>query len=205
MALATYSDLKDAIATWLARSGDTKITGNAADYVTMAQAYLNRTLRVREMETTTTFTTTDGSTNLPDDFLAWRRVTYQGDTYVSLEYLNPDVFYRVHNTAVEGVPTHFTIEGSDIIVRPYDDDTNHSLLYYAKLAAFDDDDDADWLLTAYPDLYLSAAMVEANSMLMNADHAALWAQKRDAIIDQLQRLSEKHKGPAAIIPIGNFY
>lgn len=202
MALADYADLKDSVASWLARVADTEITSNAADFITLAEAYFNRTLRVRQMETVTTFNTTDGSTNLPDDYLAWKRLTWLGDTYMSMEYVLPDMLVRMHPANEAGVPAVFTIESDNLIVRPTDDDTEFSFLYYAKVPALVDDTDTNWLLTAHPDLYLAAALAEANAFIINPDHAGLWAQKRDAIIDDIQRLSEKTKGPARIIPIG---
>jgi hypothetical protein len=205
VALATCSDLKSAVATWLARSGDTQITSNVADFIEMAEGHLNRNLRTRQMETVQTFTTTDGSTNLADDYLAWKRLTYLGDTYVPLEYVSPDMLIRAHPAVEAGTPNLFTIEGSDIIIRPTDDDTDFEFLYYAKLSALEDDTDTNWLLNEYPDLYLSATLAEANAFLINPDHAALWAMKRDSIIADIMRLNEKTKGPARIIPIGSFY
>jgi hypothetical protein len=205
LALSTFDGLKTAVGTWLARSGDTQITNNVADFITLADAYLNRNLRVRPMETGLTFTTTSGERNLPDDYLAWRRMTWLGDTYVSLEYLQPDVFNRWYPAAEEGTPRVFTIEGNTLKIRPTDDTTSFSFLYYAKIPAMEDDDDSNWVLESHPDLYLAATLAEANAFLVNPDHAALWAQKRDALIAQLQMLSEKTKGPARVIPVGPYY
>ena len=205
MALSTYNGLKDSVGSWLARSGDTQITNNVADFITLADAYLNRNLRTRRMETVSTFTTTSGERNLPDDYLAWRRLTWLGDTYVSLEYLNPDVFNRWYPAVEAGTPRTFTIEGDTIKIRPTDDVTSFSFLYFAKIPAMSDDDDSNWVLEHHPDLYLAAALAEANAFLVNPDHAALWAQKRDALIAQVIALSEKTKGPGRIVSIGPYY
>jgi hypothetical protein len=205
MALSTCAELKEMVATWLGRPADTQITSNVADFVTLAEAYLNRNLRVRQMETVSTFNTVDGSTNLPDDYLAWKRMTWLGTPNISLEYVSPDLLRRAHTTAEEGTPSMFTIEGSDLIFRPYDDDTEFAFLYYAKLSPLSDDTDTNWLLDQNPDLYLAATMVEANSFLLNSDHASLWASKREGIINEMLRLSEKTKGPLRVIPIGNTY
>jgi hypothetical protein len=205
MALATCSDLKSAVATWLARSGDTQITSNVSDFIEMAEAHINRNLRVRQMETVQTFMTTSGVANLADDYLAWKRMTWLGDTYVSLEYVTPDMLNRAHPAVEDGIPSLFTIQGSDIIIRPTDDTTNFEFLYYAKLTALSADGDTNWLLDQNPDLYLAATLAEANAFLINPDHASLWAAKRDNIIDQMSRLSEKTKGPSRIIPIGTWY
>jgi hypothetical protein len=205
MALSTYANLQDSIASWLARVGDTQITTNAADFITMAEAYFNRHLRVRQMETIQSTTTTEGVINLPDDYLAWKRLTWLGDRYNSLEYLGPDMFNIAHRGVEAGIPINFTIEGLNIKTRPYDDDTTLEFLYYAKVSALSDDTPTNWLLTAHPDLYLAASLAEANAFLINPEHAQLWALKRDEIMSQIAVLSEKTKGPSRIVPIGTFY
>lgn len=40
MALATYGDLQTAVASWLARAGDSVVTGSVADYITLCEARL---------------------------------------------------------------------------------------------------------------------------------------------------------------------
>lgn len=67
MSLATYADLETAVAAWLARSGDSVVTGSVADYITLCEARLaygsgepedpdqsfyTAPLRIRAMETT---------------------------------------------------------------------------------------------------------------------------------------------------------
>jgi hypothetical protein len=205
MALSTCSELKEAVATWLARSGDTQIVDNVGDFIAMAEAYINRHLRVRDMETHMIVTTVDGGTNLPDDYLAWRTMTWLGDVYAVLDYLHPDMLTRYFADNASGPPRAFTIEGGDLVVRPIDDSTELDFLYYAKPSPLVDDDDTNWLLTAHPDLYLSAALAEANAFLINPDHASLWGQKRDIILNDIKVLSEKTKGPTRVIPIGSFY
>ena len=49
MAISTYSELKTAIADWMARSD---VSGSAADFITLGEARLNRLLEV--VATTTT-------------------------------------------------------------------------------------------------------------------------------------------------------
>lgn len=64
MTLASYSDLETAVANWLARVGDTNVTSNVADFITLCEARMaygsdetkgafpSRPLRIRAMETT---------------------------------------------------------------------------------------------------------------------------------------------------------
>lgn len=202
MALDTYSDLKDAIAAWHARVADAKITTNAADFVTLAEAYFNRNIRVRQMETVQTVTTTSGIANVADDYLAWKRMTWLGEPYNSLSYKHPNVFNALHPSVEEGVPVSFTIEGDTIKVRPYDDSTSLEFLYYAKIPALSDSNTSNWLLAAHPDLYLAGCLAESNAFLLNPEHATLWAQKRDSIIGQLTGLSIQTNAPSAMQAMG---
>jgi hypothetical protein len=202
MAVTTYDGLKDSIASWLARVADTQITGNAADFITLAEAHLNRNLRVRQMESVQTFTTSSGIANVSDDYLAWKRLTYLATPRNSIAYRHPSVFEAMHPEVVEGVPVSFTIEGNSIKIRPYNDDTDFEFLYYEKIAALDDDNTTNWVLTEHPDLYLAAALAEANAFLLNPEHATLWAQKRDSILGQIELLSIQTNAPSAMQPLG---
>src|SRR5205823_6475150 len=60
LALANYTDVQTAIATWLAAAGDAEVTGNAADFILLAEQRINRgaegsypspPLRLQAMET----------------------------------------------------------------------------------------------------------------------------------------------------------
>jgi hypothetical protein len=202
MALDTYSGLQDSIASWLARVADTQITGNAADFITLAEAHLNRNLRVRQMETVQTFTTSSGVASLSDDYLGWKRLTYMATPRNAIAYRHPNDFEAMHPEVVEGVPVSFTIEGGAIKIRPYDDDTEFEFLYYDKIEALSDDNTSNWLLTEHPDLYLAASLAEANAFLLNPEHATLWAQKRDTILGQIELLSIQTGAPSAMHPSG---
>ena len=53
MALTTYTELKASIADWLNRSD---LTAAIADFISLAEAQIERTLRTRQMLTRTTLT-----------------------------------------------------------------------------------------------------------------------------------------------------
>lgn len=199
MAITTNAQLKTAIASWLARSD---LTDNLQDFVTLFEAWANRNLRVRQMETLSTITTTDGSTNLPDDYLAWRKLIWNASTEAAMEYVAPEMFHRFYPSSDDGTPRFFTIEGSTLKTRPVDDSTGFVLNYYAKLDGLSADSDTNWLLDEHPDLYLAGSLVEANAFLLNPDHASLWAGKRDTIAEEIRRLSNVTKGPAQIRSMG---
>src|SRR6185312_222580 len=50
MGLSTYSDLQTAVASWLAKSSDSAITGKAPDFVTLAESRIKDDLKTLAME-----------------------------------------------------------------------------------------------------------------------------------------------------------
>ena len=72
MALATYANLKAAVAAWLSRADQTT---NIVDFITLAHDKLMRTLRTREMETIDTAMSISAETNtVPTLWLETRNI-----------------------------------------------------------------------------------------------------------------------------------
>jgi hypothetical protein len=74
LSLTTYAGLKAAALRWVKRSGGTTVDDAMDDIVDLAEARLNRALRVAEMEASATVTLTSGVGALPTDYLEWREV-----------------------------------------------------------------------------------------------------------------------------------
>jgi hypothetical protein len=196
MALTTYSELVSAVSSWM--RGRSDISTVIPDFIALFEATANRVLRVRAMETSGTITMSSGVGTLPTDYLAWKRMTWPGDTVMQLEYVHPDWRRAAYPTQPAGVPKVFTIEGTSIITSPYDsDNTSLNFLYYAKVPALTASATTNWLMTAHPDLYLYGTLVEANAWDLNAEHAALWKARRDELFGELMRLDLHTRGPSA--------
>jgi hypothetical protein len=69
--------------------------------------------------------------------------------------------------------------------------------YFQKSPALSDGAPADWLLSAYPDLYLFGSLVEAEMFGVNDERAPLWKACRDEIFDEIEKLSNKIRGAGA--------
>ena len=71
MAIGTYAELQTAVANWLDR-GDP--TDRIVEFIDLAEARMNRNLRLRLMETTATGTLTAGTReyDLPTDYIQAR-------------------------------------------------------------------------------------------------------------------------------------
>lgn len=176
MALATYDDLKSALVTWLARDGDTAITSNAADFVSLAGARLNRDLPLRMMHTTTTLTGTTSSRSiaLPSDFI--EPVALFLTTFGEQTMLKPLVAGNFEYGTTSETPTAWCINGSNIDLDTPCDQAHTFSFRYRKSFTLSDSETTNWLLTNHPDCYLAACMVEA-CVFTDDERASSWEQR----------------------------
>ncbi len=198
MTIQTYSDLQAAVANWLARSD---LAANIPDFITIFEAVANRRLRVRQQEIAATLNPSSGVATLPADYLAWRRVTWTGQTNRELEYVHPSYLHALYPTAPAGPPRLFTIEGATLTVAP-SDDSALTFDYFQKTPALSASNATNWLLAAYPDLYLFGSLAEAHGFVKDADSLSLWASRRNELFDEVERLDARTRGPAGIRVMG---
>lgn len=155
MALATYDDIKGGVANWLFDRPD--LAPMAPDFVTLFESDMNRIARTRHQLTTAILTPdADGVADIPADYLEFRQVTALTNprrnlSLVTPSYMNEKVPYPTSNC-----PAFFTIDGNTITVKPYTT-SDIEFIYWAKIPALADDMPSNWLLQAYPNLYLFGA------------------------------------------------
>lgn len=204
MAISTYANLQSAISEWLARPDLT--TSQLQNLISLFEAYANRKLRVRQMETSETLTTSSGVASLASDFLETRSLTWtssDSSTSRQIGYVTPAWLRGRYNSADSGDPVVYTIEGSNIVIRMVDDTASaFSHRYYQKIPALSDSATTNWLLTAHPDAYLFGSLVEAQAFIIDADKAGLWKLRRDEVCEEIQKLSNANRGAGPQRPIG---
>lgn len=198
MAITTFAELQTAIANWLVRDD---LTAVIPDFIRLFEVRVNRTLRVRQMETIATLSPTGGLAALPADFLEWKYLTYTGTTAVNLEYVTPAVMTQMYPDTPADIPAVFTINANGIQVMPTTSDSL-TLGYYASIAALSDSNTSNWLLAAYPDAYLFGSLVEGNAYVMEPDAGALWKQRADEVMSEILRLDSYTRGPASVRSYG---
>jgi hypothetical protein len=181
MAIGTYAQLKSAVETWLSRQGDSDITGNAGDFVSLAGARLNRDLPLRMMQTTTTLTGTASSRELalPTDYIEpyALHLTTSGQEAV----LKPEVAGNFLYGTIAGTPTAWCINGANIDLDVPCDQAHTFSFRYRKTFTLSDSETTNWLLTNHPDCYLAAVMVEA-CVFADDPRASGWEQRLQAAI-----------------------
>jgi hypothetical protein len=199
MTLQTYSDLTAAIGNWLQRSD---LTAMFPNFVTLFESEANRRLRVRQQQTLGDLTPSGGIVALPADYLSWTRLTWAGTPTGDLDFAHSSWLLSTFPNGPAGIPRHFTIIGNDIVVRPVDpDNTTLELEYFQKIPSLQANS-TNWLMTEHPDLYLFGALTEAQAYTVNAETAALWKARRDELFDEIEKLSNKSRGPGTVRTMG---
>jgi hypothetical protein len=195
MAITTYAQLKSAVASWAHR---TNISDSVvSDFVTLAEAEFNRALRCVQQETRDTLSVTSRYTALPTDFLEMRRIEYDNSPVYPLNSMTPYQQTAYRQTEPSGVPLYYSIVGTDLEVVPTQSSVTLDILYYAKIPALSDSNTTNWLLTAYPDLYLSECLRQVAIYTKDDASVARYGQQVADAIQTIKRndVAKRWSGP----------
>lgn len=184
MALANYSDLQTSLANWMRRSGNTAFIAVAPDIIALAEKRVNGDLDARLQDTVATLSTVAGTQTVasPTDVVNIRSLTLQSSPNVVLDYLTPDQFNTQYADGTSEKPRAFTIIGTNIYLGPVPDAVySIQCIYKALVPALSSGSPTNWLLTNYPQVYLSACMVTAARYLRQpadvvADYETLYSE-----------------------------
>lgn len=179
MSIATYADLKSAVANWLNRSN---LTARIPDFIALAEtrmmygardgAMVCEPLRIRAMETSADVAVSGQSAALPAGYLQARRFYLNSQPIAELDYVVPDLFWRTYISVDTARPRRFTVEGENFLFGPTPDAAyTGKILYYKKLAALAADADTNWVLANAPGVYLHGALAEAHFFARNSEKA----------------------------------
>ena len=203
MALSTYSELQASIADWLNR---TDLTTAIVDFITLAEAQFNRTIRVSQMEQRATTNTVagDGYLSLPEDYLMMRNIQLNSNPVRSLDYLTPEEIDKFYDSSESSKPAAYTIVGNEFQLAPTPDATYEvEISYYQKIAALSDTNTSNWLLESYPDMYLYGALIQAEPYLKNDQRIVLWKSALQLAQDELIKADRKHRWSGSSMRIMN--
>jgi len=194
MAISTYTELKAAIADYLARSD---LTSAIPDYVTLCEAKLNRELHCRQMEVRATTTVDTASTSpefitLPNYFQAMRWIRLSSVAgKPRLEYMSPTQLteFRYGGANASGRPLKFTILASEIELCPTPDENYTVEMVYRRYIPALSGNETNWLLTLAPDVYLYGALMEAAPYLQHDERIPVWSNGFNGAIAALNKLN----------------
>jgi len=200
MAITNYSELQTAVANWLHRSDLTSII---PDFITLAETAINRQLRIRSMEVSTTVTATANTraVALPASWLEGKRVYISSSpTKPALEFMSPEDYWDRYVSTTTGTPEVFTIEADNLQLGPIPDAAyQFDVLYYKQPGALSTT--AHPTFTANPDLYLFGALVEAQPYVKDDKRFPLWQARFQNALDEARRKDQADRHSGSILRI----
>jgi len=209
MALGTFTELKDAIADWLDRSD---LTARIPDFITLAEARLNRDLRIRPMEVRSSMETTSGQRyfNLPGGYIQMRNIQINTNPITPLEYITPEMLDRLYGSNSTGKPRAYTLIGDEIQLAPIpDSDYTLEMAFYEKFTPLGDGTagtvTSNWLTTNAPDVLLYGALLEAEPFIKNDERIGLWLNAYNGSIKKIQDADARDRHSGSAMRIRNIY
>jgi hypothetical protein len=188
MALATYADLQTSVGSFLNRADLTSI---APDFITLAEGQINRRLMkdgpVRQMMGRSDATIDDEFIAVPDDFLG-ARAMYLAPNYLPLEFVSPEEIVRRKTLYPDesGDPQCFSVVGAEFQFWPWNDGTfTGELTYWKTIPALSVSNTSNWLLTAYPDVYLYTSLIQSAPYLRDDARLSVWGALAETALSDL--------------------
>lgn len=196
MALDTYANLLSAVGDWFA---DTSLSSQAADAVTLLEAELNRTLRVRRMENLSTSTTTVAGTqsySWPTGFLECRNSPYIVQSSAAnrvLQYVTPSALQEMDDGRGNDTPSYWTDYIGSLYLWPVPTASLTIYIpYYKKLDLATDL--TNWLLTYHPDVYLYGTLKRLGQYETESERLAQWMAEYDRALGGVMAEDRRLKG-----------
>jgi hypothetical protein len=190
----SYATLLSALEDWNNRAD---LAAQYPQFIGLAEAHFNRTLRSSEMETTVTQDTSEGTIALPSDYLEARELYIDDDPDTVLVAMSPAGLRLAYGFSTTGAPAAYTVTGTNLVLAPFPGDTITAVLtYYAKLEGLSAETETNWLILSHPDLYLRAVKFYSFEYLKDIDMADREIALVDATIESLNDAGNRRRMPA---------
>jgi hypothetical protein len=197
MTISTYSELQTAVTDWMARSD---LSGNAVDFITLAEARLNRLIPA--VETDVTLTGTEDS----------RRIDVSANSVVSPlalflidpssgdeSGLTPKADGTFPYDATSGRPRFWAMDGTNV---NFDCPLDAAYTFRFRIRqryALSDSVTTNWLLTNHPDVYLNAVLLWSGIFIKDGDQGQAYKSLLDEGIAEVQQIiAEQNRGVLSV-------
>lgn len=186
MALDTYANLIAAVQNWMARSD---LSGNVADWITLAESRLNRVLGAVEVDQALTGVVDSRTLDVSAYSVIAPIALYVADNATSDER---EVLQRAsgsfEHVASSGAPRFWALDGTSIdLDRPCGSAYTFRFRYRQRFA-LSNIVTTNWLLTNYPDIYLAATLMWGGGFTDNLNSAATFKAILEEGIPEVQHV-----------------
>jgi len=193
-----YAELQAEVADFAHR---TDLSGKMDIFCEFAEAVINKDLRTIEMERRTPETFADTFYNLPQDYMEMRALHLDiNGARSTLRCISPQLLDKSYSRAT-GVPRAYAIHGGQIEFRPGIDVTapyTGELSYYARVPSLILNSNNN-ILTKYPNIYLSAMLVQLYLYLQDKEEAATWSEMYNTQVKQANKQGGRWVTPSVAV------
>lgn len=202
MNIATYTDLKAAVADWLNR--DDVSDARLGDFVAMAENRIFKQLRIKELEAAASLTIdSQGRATFPADHLEPKDVLWADKPLARVSLTQ---YYS--QSPVQGTPVCFSREGNYIKFwpTPVEAATDGRLIYYARPTDLSSNQSSNAIFALAPELYLFGALIAGGTYLgMPQDRISLWSASFDEALNSLIKQSRQSDVSGATMLVESGY
>lgn len=191
--ITNYGSLKTEVKRYINRGTD--VDNDIPLWIQLGLLRIYRDVRVRAFEQSLSATISSGVVALPTGYLDLKFAYIEGSPTTALERKDSEwIHFHYPTRSAEGRPLYIGREASSFIFGPYPDAAyTVKGIVYAKLTAFANDSDANWLTTDGADLMLYAALMEAHIFLRDNDEAVKWEARYQATKRAIQVYEEQEE------------
>lgn len=196
MAITTYAELQAAGANWLVRAD---LTARIPEFITLAEARLNRVLRARLAETEAQLTATPGGRTIPlpagfaEPLALW---LVQANGRQALRFAEPSL---AEVSATPGQPASWAIDGANLAFERACDQTYGFVLRMLTRFSLSDAQPTNSLLSDYPDAYLFATLCEAGPFLRDDALAGAYEARLERAIGEINSKDARARAARTLI------
>lgn len=166
---------------------DKEVADNMAAFFALAEARINRSIKVREMTSRARMRLNEGQEYypLPADFAGMRDIELAptDGARKTLTYLSPEQANIIAES--QGSFTGYTIIANQLHIVPDQGNSVVEIVYYQKLLPLGAENESNWLSESYPDAYLNAIMSEIELFVKNGDAFKLWTVRFNEVMAEI--------------------
>lgn len=187
MAISTYAELQTAVANTLNR---TDMTTRIPEWIALAEAAMQTTIKLMEFEASSTITITSGVGTLPTGFVGMRTVYWDGSPDRELRYVTPEL-YDYLRANESGDAYYYTISGATIRTTPMGSGSivGTTLIRFTPLAT----SPTNAILTNFPDAYLYGSCLHGAVYLADDAKAQKFGMLFNAAMERINANNDARK------------
>lgn len=182
--IGDYQQMQALVAAYLDRDD---LAPQIPNFIAIAEAEMNRRLRVVNMETKTIWVATGEEFPLPADFRRLRKIHIEGQPDRPLVEISPTAAPMLYSGTEAGIPRGYWIEGRVLTLAPVPN-TGATLraTYWRRIPPLTVLQPVNWLLTEHPDIYVWATLREAAAYIRDPDAQDYAENRFNIAIEQLK-------------------